>query len=169
MGWFPPGQSQGIILFSSNLLFHLLLSWLGNTDWLIQDTCTEQNTSTNGVFLTFNTKSPCCTLTEKQQKQSVLSILTGKKVVLSLRCPRSSPKGVPPLNYLPPSLHPCWPRLQRPTVNRQRVRSVRGTRQTHKRKEQTWKTRMQVGSRPTSETDCVYTSPQSMAGSNIPS
>lgn len=58
----------------------------------------------------------------KYNTKSFLNILTDKKVVLSLRCPRFSPKGVPPLNYLPLSLHLCGPHLQRPTVNRQRIR-----------------------------------------------
>lgn len=40
-------------------------------------------------------------------------------MVLSLRSPRSSPKAVSVLNYLPPSPRPCGRRLQRPTVNRE--------------------------------------------------
>lgn len=38
---------------------------------------------------------------------------------MSLRCPRSSPKGVWAQYCLPLSLHLCGPRLQRPTVNGQ--------------------------------------------------
>lgn len=74
--------------------------------------------------------------TKRNTPQSLSgNILTDKKAVLSLRCPRSSPKGVQPPNYLPLSLHLCGPRLQRPTINRQRIGSVRGRRQTLQREE----------------------------------
>lgn len=73
-----------------------------------------------------------------------MKILTDKKVALSHRCLLSFPKGVLPPSYLPQSLYLCGPRLQRPTVNKQRIRSSRGMR--HSRGYNTLKEREQVGS-----------------------
>lgn len=82
-----------------------------------------------------------------------MKILTDKKVVLSHRCLQSFPKGVLPPSYLPQSPYLCGPRLQRPTVNKQRIRSSRGMR--HSRGYNTLKETEQVGSPPVRALLCL--------------
>lgn len=109
--------SHKVSFFFHSICRFLLLRLLGNTEGLIQDTCTEPNTK-YAWHLSLSRTTP-----ESHIAQNFFlthaHILTGRKVVWSLRCPRSSPKGVPALNCLPLSLRLCGLRLQRPTINRQ--------------------------------------------------
>lgn len=97
--------------------------------------------------------------TRNTTEKSFLNILTDKKVVLSHRCLLSSPKEAPPLNYLPLIPNLCGPRLQRPTVSRQRIRSVRGMGQTLMRIQYT--ERHRTSGQPTSQSTTVFTLHQS--------
>lgn len=94
---------------------------------LTQHTHTAKN-SVHCIYLSYihtfthDTKYLSCALKVTTHAQPFQSILTGRKGVLSLQCPLSSPKGVLALNCLPLSLRLCGPRLRRPAVNRQNVK-----------------------------------------------
>lgn len=121
----------------------MLLLLLGHTESLIQDTWQQvDNTTTiqgahHGNNITLTDLSRCHTQSTQDLPrkhthnhhhtniQPSTSVLTGRKGVWSLRCPRSSPEAAAVLSCRPLSLHLSGPRLQRPAVNRQKHRSDR--------------------------------------------
>lgn len=90
------------------------------TDLKVKIWCCANTIKTS--FVTLNVSPPSA----KRQMCNILSVLTGKKVVESLRCLRSSPKGAPPQN-LTLELHLCGCLLPTPAMSKWRGVSLRGT------------------------------------------
>lgn len=135
--------------------FSLLIHLFTNADGLIQETSKAQSqTKSRHGLSPFHTHTLNFIYhTSRNTTKSFMKILTDKKVVLSHRCLLSFPKGVLPPSYLPQSPYLCGPRLQRPTVNKQRIRSSRGMR--HSRGYNTLKETEQVGSPPVRALLCL--------------